>query len=981
MNVLDLSKVDISNIGGYGIVLTPVHAKIFHEIDLVIQTNNLYGCTLSSDNTQIDEYIENKQSIQLFAMKNMCFKLFYKCFDSKCIKEDEVIVHLMKHLGKDDFNNYTTYRTIGKYFMFKIKISNELIIKIPGEDVNMPRNSQLILIPQDYCKSLCNLTTNNVSQLIQSLFTLNYKGVFHNDIKLENIVCCVNGPKFIDFGSAIIDDDCNTIYPSSIYTSKKTVYPYIYKYFLKKDPSNNRLGTIASTLVNNPLIKQVQGSFLESKLNKNDPMFERYILHKNDSFMLASMLYFQIGELRRSKQAGGSFKLFSCLFDNKDEIVRCILDNAFPILSPLLYFDKHDFEDFKRKYSPMCQSQYGGSDGLLTSEKLTEEYSNLDKNQVVILFNGNAAEHRKLQNLTVSINSQRLTSQTISADKHEKYQLLIRNNLNNFKKVSANCICAILDDEDNNQIFVKMQVSDTVDSLIGEVLYLNILNKLSVRNIFPIYEFHDFFDFTTTNSVVFKNIMNNKIPYLVLKAFHPPNGSTSVMTLQNCLNIMRQNEEYEKNILLHYLQIEVDTLLYHYSEFAKDIEMSHNDMHFNNILYDNDELKIIDFGRCHMNFDKVNEAYVRKNLGTLTNEINKVFSEYGVDLEGRNVDDYKDVLINHFQLQGKYAYLCDVATVTLNFIPYVPFDWPSWCSAELAGDSDIQFKINIVAASKTYGSYRGIQQNMFYEGLCWLGCCLFMFTLNTHYNQNGIVTIRRSEMVALNFILRNGVFHPATFSTYKTTAEALFDHIISQREPATGGGDLATPLTRTMAWSSDNEKHVKSQASAKNMNPTLEDFPSETIDFKFTPPLFANNDSIANMYLKICGEPAEIPWMHKENIEKWKETYKQNLAIVAKHTSYNSDLEEILLIVAKANRTDNAFDRPPPPKIGNWVGSGETNMPRKVCKDAYGKKYIRKSKQRVYLSSIKGKYRYTDKNKTHIILTAQNDRKTCKKCK
>ena len=106
---------------------------------------------------------------------------------------------------------YTTFNT-DEPFAYKIDFTKKLTIKFDGEHEFMRVKVMAIcILIQEMCEydlkkpvnilSKCS-TPDNVAKRAHVFFSEYHKVAIHNDIKLDNIVCCQGNIKFIDFGTS-----------------------------------------------------------------------------------------------------------------------------------------------------------------------------------------------------------------------------------------------------------------------------------------------------------------------------------------------------------------------------------------------------------------------------------------------------------------------------------------------------------------------------------------------------------------------------------------------------------------------------------------------------------------------------------------------------------------------------------------------------------------------------------------------------------
>jgi len=478
-------------------------------------------------------------------------------------------------------------------------------------------------------------------------------------------------------------------------------------------------------------------------------------------------------------------------------------------------------------------------------------------------------------------------------------------NLRNFKKVSANCVCAILDIQQKN-IFTKIQTDPNADSLLTEVLYIRILQALYPSTIFPEYFSH----FLVTvqikandNTIVWKpnEVGENRICQ-VLQLTSMKKINDKIVSLYDKLRWVQNKHDKES---LNKLGKVIEKLLITYYNCAKDIDLSHNDLHFNNILFDGDfeTLKMIDFGRAYMNMTKLIPTRMKDiDFHQLSEEVKN----------GYGGKEFGNLLINYHQLFGEYNYLCDIASVTIKILPLIDYSWPDFFQVGLDALKKIlviQVDFNKMVAD--IDTFRGKNFPIFRLALYWYVICLYSF-----YNSPINISLTKiyANLIHDRFIYRNGNFIGVTYNMYNQRAVQIFNLLFKnlgnrttidiQEGSQTGGGKGCSifPLGNNIATS---------------------------------------------QWIHMAGESCQKIEEDDPRVSAWK----------AEQTKSRID------IVQEVRKFLNLQ-----PEKGPEQDGGNRKRTYKVCMDEHHKKYIRKSKTRVYLTSIKGKYRYKKEDPSYVTL-------------
>jgi hypothetical protein len=365
---MDLSRLPR---GGYGVIIPPRARDVLEDLRVALGGNPRVTGLLIDDETNsltIENPLSWDDMVDRYTNSDLCLKLFYACDETACVLEDRVIAQLRQVLTEQEFAQYTTFGVIDHMYMLRIDMDAPATLDVSIRKTPMQR---LFMIPQRWCEAdfvTRKITRTNMSELIAALDFFHSKGVFHNDIKTDNIMVCGGRATFIDLGASIIDTDV-TMDLRARYVAKNIVYPIAHAYFGVQHMRGE--STLSRELM------MVLGSHLKkTKLLQrmvSDLMFQRYMFHKNDCFMLAQLIW---GFLQRGEGRGGG--ILSCFRpkvsdDNAADTtkpdaeireLRNKIDALLPIAPQLLYCDVADFESFKSRYKVCPPIEATGTGGM-----------------------------------------------------------------------------------------------------------------------------------------------------------------------------------------------------------------------------------------------------------------------------------------------------------------------------------------------------------------------------------------------------------------------------------------------------------------------------------------------------------------------------------------------------------------------------------------------------------------------------------------
>ena len=330
--------------------------------------NRIYGET--PNRVQIP--FEFEYFMKLFKTKDICFKLFFNTNKdvnglTPAQKEKNLFYNLNSALNPQEIETLTPYRFVSQdCFFIVFELNTHLGVRIAGKGLkNLIRLEFIVnaMYPKNF-NDVSNINVN-VNSVIEDVITLSKKGVFHKDIKRENMMISetiseetkTNDIKLIDFGSCVVDDGSDVISKDKI-PIKSAVHPLVYLYKQETDMGEER-GTSMSRIVDT-IPCNIYGDVFNVTQKK---LLDRYMFYKNECFVLAQTL-FKIG-LITVKSGGGLLSCFkpSAVKDEQNskkqnrpietiEQYRARFNNTVGSekVARLIYFDIDDYNEFVRDY-------------------------------------------------------------------------------------------------------------------------------------------------------------------------------------------------------------------------------------------------------------------------------------------------------------------------------------------------------------------------------------------------------------------------------------------------------------------------------------------------------------------------------------------------------------------------------------------------------------------------------------------------------
>lgn len=366
---MELDFQDFPN-GDFGVVLFDEDVKINNDrrmrkpviaeiYKIKNNVNRIYGET--PENTQIP--FEFEYFMKLLKTKDICFKLFFNTnVDDKNVtpaeKEKQLFYILNSALEPHEIETLTPYRFVKSAdfqdcFYFVIDLKTPVGVKITGKGTKTLNRLEFIVNAM-YPKSFNDVSNANINikSVIEDVSTLSKRGVFHKDIKKENIMITANNDiKLIDFGSCVVDDGSDI---SSKITFTSAIHPLVYTY-----KTNKIMDDVRSTSMSR-LVNTIPCNIYSSVFNVEESnLLARYMFYKKECFDLAQT-FVKMGLIRMI--GGGLFSCFrpSAVDDEINDKNRNngtieqyrnrFIQSVGAEAAKLIYFDIDDYKEFVRDY-------------------------------------------------------------------------------------------------------------------------------------------------------------------------------------------------------------------------------------------------------------------------------------------------------------------------------------------------------------------------------------------------------------------------------------------------------------------------------------------------------------------------------------------------------------------------------------------------------------------------------------------------------
>lgn len=390
--------------------------------------------------------------------------------------------------------------------------------------------------------------------------------------------------------------------------------------------------------------------------------------------------------------------------------------------------------------------------------------------------------------------------------------IVINDEIHEDKKIVDKLYC---DDNDFNQIkinkspgknsisfengskFIKIQIKDESDPLINEVIVNRILNKLetSENNIFSKYINHCIYN-NQDNSILnfgigeYETLIIEKMDITSLDTMfdNMPDPFPNLNSPTEKSRFSSHQNQY--NALLKNIEIFVDR----YIDIAKQIGLTHNDMHHNNIVFDNSnqKFKVIDYGRCSINVgNKYNKLICESasKFGLKYDNVRPLFNEVS---DNKRLAFYQIVDYN-------LGYMTDIATICITALPLcgLYYKWPDYFKFNTDNEY-FELDINKLPCNES------IIKDSLEKGL--LFTSLYIFVANRKYYNNALLkegnkvhidTLFKSVFWS-NGICKNTVYHKVKDDinriwTSKNIKNKL-NEILNDTQASTSGGSPVSSL-------------------------------------------------------------------------------------------------------------------------------------------------------------------------------------------
>ncbi len=463
-----------------------------------------------------------------------------------------------------------------------------------------------------------------------------------------------------------------------------------------------------------------------------------------------------------------------------------------------------------------------------------------------------------------------------------------------FIKSSVNCVHTTID-----ETFYKLQAFNYGDSLVGETYYTEVLQAFKALNIFPIIQ--------NAPPSYGKIIITKNDKTIAIQGL-------KTVAYKNPVSLGAKLREGNHETIL----VDIRKLLTSYLDYVKHFgELSHNDLHLNNMLYDDGKLKFIDLGRMYMS-------------GVYPDILKKVCKAFclPVALNATSLQPATNMhhLTNQFQLKGPRSYLCDVTTVALNVLPVIAaYDWPKWCQYKVVGMSGI---ITINYALLCESNVSLANGDILQIGLAWLVCCIIAYNatnkLDLDYNASYDFELNALRNNTLMF--KNSVFIGTFYDMYKSMATSFFNNA----------------CLRTLGSSGR-----KKQQSGGGRTEMSEAYISACLDNACLP--------TGKLICDFLATPRRLPphtLPHLAAVSPLKTQSAVHMPVVPVQT-----------VVAATTAGPAA------------AGGSSPKTKYQVCQDkATGRKYIRRQRARWYLDEHRGAYRWASEEKKYIHIAGKKNR-------
>ncbi len=476
-------------------------------------------------------------------------------------------------------------------------------------------------------------------------------------------------------------------------------------------------------------------------------------------------------------------------------------------------------------------------------------------------------------------------------------------------KTSVNCVYCI---DDNTDTFIKIQMKDTQDPMINEVI-----NAICVADsdAFLQYESHCLIPYWNQGTYC---------KTLQLKPVLRPEDGWK--TLSECRKSIITNQGWTKRNN-DALLVEIDRII----GVWKEKRVEHNDLHLNNVFYNtvSGKMKIIDYGRMWIPRDRIPMALVddcKQKYGMKDSEdavLDKIYSDSGLLMW-----QMRDPQIGH---------MCDMVALLYNVVRVMKdVPWPRWF---VANSSNITYQTSGVYAymlEKKRNSCCNAWDAMAFFALCCHALQRYV------WKRQSIVSFPEDDLDAWqtlsckdfvdHVMYPNRIVSPSKFAPIG----AIVKQILNARD----GYDIV--------WASQGGRGNVA------VRPTMK-----------------HNRNVWNVTMpttNVKSRNAHVPKADKE----LDEDFCESIPFVDKVVAYTFDPQRhYYLTPSDAKLIKDAIARSLKQQIGAEKTKRQTKRKEyRLYTDVQKnhQKYIRRSKKKWYLCEHRGQYRYTTKSKTHVYI-------------
>lgn len=337
---------------------------------------NIKGYTVKDIRRPVS--VDKQSMISILNDARYCFKVYTNASTLDDVKEDMIAHQLWRRLGDANFQKYTAYISDGMFVVLEADVVSTDLKMCFGSSIPhafQPGSKMFIIVNVACVPDSQGVRPRDISPMVDALNVFHRHGIFHRDIKKQNTVWCNDVPKFIDFNVAYVDDGSNASATKNM-TMKSSSNPNgLFIYSPKPHPTVNMhvFGrSKEKAAASSEMARFVLGATSDAEVdrvlraNAKDPMLPLYLLHKNDLFMLLSMVMTSpfFGGSSNSISGGGLGKLLtSCMAPPKIAPTGPSYDcRTVPGMCELLISQK-DYDAFKKSYYNVVSTRLVGGGG------------------------------------------------------------------------------------------------------------------------------------------------------------------------------------------------------------------------------------------------------------------------------------------------------------------------------------------------------------------------------------------------------------------------------------------------------------------------------------------------------------------------------------------------------------------------------------------------------------------------------------------